>query len=222
MTGENSHRAERGASAKDKQPAVIEPPSRKPFPKQRVQDGEIAFVEMTKSCARDLTDRIRAGVSDVAELLHRAHEGRAWVALGYPSWAEYCKAEFEMSKTRSYQLLDFVEIKQEIEKSTIVDSPQNESQTRALKSVPADKRAEVWKEAVEAAGGGQVSGTDVEAAGIKVSQSKQAPEISDELRDEIRRTIASALNHAWEKLKVYPEMDWQLFRSGVRGWLKSK
>jgi hypothetical protein len=62
----------------------------------------------------------------------------------------------------------------------------------------------------------------VEAAGIKVSQSKQAPEISDELRDEIRRTIASALNHAWEKLKVYPEMDWQLFRSGVRGWLKSK
>ena len=222
MTGENSHRAERGASAKDKQPAAThEPPSRKPFPKH-VQDGEIAFVEMTKSCARDLTDRIRAGVTDVAELLHRAHEGRAWVALGYPSWAEYCKAEFEMSKTRSYQLLDFVEIKQEIEKSTILDSPQNESQTRALKSVPADKRAEVWKEAVEAAGGGQVSGTDVEAAGIKVSQSKQAPEISDELRDEIRRTIASALSHAWERLKVYPEMDWQLFRSGVRGWLETK
>jgi hypothetical protein len=217
----DSHKPKRGASAKDKQPAAIEPPRRKPFPKQ-VQDGEIAFAEMTRSCARDLTDRIKAGVSDVAEMLHRAHEGRAWVALGYPSWAEYCKAEFEMSKTRSYQLLDFVEIKQEIEKSTIVDSPQNESQTRALKSVPADKRAEVWKEAVEAAGGGQVSGTDVEAAGIKVSQSKQAPEISDELRDEIRRTIASALSHAWEKLKVYPEMDWQLFRSGVRGWLQTK
>ena len=76
-------------------------------------------------------------------------------------------------RRESYQLLDFVEIKQEIEESTIVDPPQNESQTRALKSVPADKRAEVWKEALEAAGGGQVSGTDVEAAGIKVSQSKQ-------------------------------------------------
>ena len=163
------------------------------FSKQRVQEGEIAFVEMTKSCARDLTDRIRAGVSDVAEMLHRAHEGRAWVALGYRSWAEYCKAEFEMSSA-IYQLLDFVEIKQEIEKSPIVDSPQNESQTRALKSAPADKRAEVWKEAVEAVGGGQVSGTDVEAAGIKVSQSEQAPEISDELRDEVRGTIAAALN----------------------------
>ena len=137
---------------------------------------------MSPSCC---TERMRA-----------EHGSRSDIA----SWAEYCKAEFEMSKTRSYQLLDFVEIKQEIERSTIVDSPQNESQTRALKSVPADKRAEVWKEAVEAAGGGQVSGTDVEAAGIKVSQSKQAPEISDELRDEVRGTIAAALNHAWEKL----------------------
>jgi hypothetical protein len=137
----------------------------------------------------------------------------------YPSWAEYCKAEFEMSKTRSYQLLDFVEIKQN-RKVHNCGLPQNESDACAQPLL--DKRAEVWKEAVEAAGGGQVSGTDVEAAGIKVSQSKQAPEISDGLRDEIRGTIATALNQAWEKLSVIPEMDWQLFRSGVRGWLQTK
>ena len=69
---------------------------------------------MTKSCARDLTDRIKVAGQDLAEMLHRAHEGRAWEALGYASWKEHCEAEFQMSKRRSYQLLDFVEIKQEV------------------------------------------------------------------------------------------------------------
>jgi Bifunctional DNA primase/polymerase, N-terminal len=92
---------------------------------------------------------MKAGVTDVAELLHRAHGGRAWVALGYVSWKEYCRAEFQMSKPRSYQLLKFVEIKREIERSTFVDPPQNEGQTRALGSVPAEKRVEVWERANE-------------------------------------------------------------------------
>ena len=66
---------------------------------------------MTKSCARDLTDRIKTAVDDVAEMLHRAHEGKAWVALGYESWREYCTAEFQMSARHSYRLIDFVEVK---------------------------------------------------------------------------------------------------------------
>jgi hypothetical protein len=49
---------------------------------------------MTKSCARDLTDRIKVAAQDLAEMLYRAHEGRAWEALGYTSWKEYCEAEF--------------------------------------------------------------------------------------------------------------------------------
>lgn len=210
MTGENSHKTDRRASSK-------------PFSKQRVQEGEIAFVEMTKSCARDLTDRIKAGVTDVAELLHRAHEGRAWVALGYPSWKDYCAVEFQISKPRAYQLLDFVEIKREIEESTTVDPPQNERQARALGSVPAEKRVEVWERANEIAGSDPLTAKYVEQAVVELPQpEKKQPEISGELRDEVRGTIAAALNHAWEELKVYPEMDWQLFRSGVRGWLKSK
>lgn len=200
MTSENSHKTVRRASSKP-----------------RVQKGEIAFVEMTKSCARDLTDRIKTAGEQFAEMLYRAHQGRAWAALGYGSWKEYCREELQLSRPRSYQLLDFVEIKRELEVSTKVDAPQTERQTRALKAVPAEKRAEVWEEAVEAAGGRQVSGTDVEDAADKVSQS---PKISGELRDEVQSTIVAALDGAWEKLKVHPEMDWWLFRSGVRAWLK--
>jgi hypothetical protein len=108
----------------DKDPA-IEPRTRKPFPKQ-VQEGEVASIEMTITCARDLTDRIKAGVNNVAELLHRVHEGRAWLALGYDSWKQYCETEFQMSKRHSYRLLDFVEIRNELAKSDPGVTPEHE------------------------------------------------------------------------------------------------
>jgi hypothetical protein len=66
----------------------------------------------------------------LADLLWRAHEGKAWQALEYKSWREYCRAEFQISKPRAYQLLDFVEIRREIEESTVVDPPRNESGAR--------------------------------------------------------------------------------------------
>ena len=35
-----------------------------------------------------------------------AHDRRAWQALGYPTWEQYVKKEFNLSRSRSYQLLD--------------------------------------------------------------------------------------------------------------------
>src|SRR4051812_13313687 len=48
---------------------------------------------MPKDEARALTDRIRAGITELAPLIIAAYEGRADVALGYNSWPAYCKAE---------------------------------------------------------------------------------------------------------------------------------
>lgn len=48
-----------------------------------------------------------------AELL-RLYEGRGWVSLGYASWRECVKAEFELSKTRVYELLSAAQIEQRI------------------------------------------------------------------------------------------------------------
>ena len=110
--GENSHKTRRRASPK-------------PFSKQRVQEGEIAFVRNSDEKLRKGFDEPASGPASAMSpyASPKPTPGRAWVALGYRSWAEYCKAEFEMSKTRSYQLLDFVEIKQEIGSSQIVAAP---------------------------------------------------------------------------------------------------
>ena len=118
MTHEDFHKPANRASSKGKQPSNS-------FSGAATAEAfsEAGAGWRGHSCRNDanlcprLTDRIKAGVSDVAEMLHRAHEGGAWSALGYPSWAEYCKAEFEMSPAHSYSCSDFVEIKNELAKS---------------------------------------------------------------------------------------------------------
>jgi len=66
----------------------------------------VAPAELSKSEAKKLTQKIKAAVDEVWALLIQAHAGKAWKALGYPTWEAYVSAEFSMSRQRSYQLLD--------------------------------------------------------------------------------------------------------------------
>lgn len=61
---------------------------------------------MNKAEAQAITDRIRGHIDAAWTDITRAYEGKAWKALGYTSWEGYVKAEFDMSRRRSYQLLD--------------------------------------------------------------------------------------------------------------------
>lgn len=47
---------------------------------------------LTRKQAEDLTREIKTGLQDLHKKIDRAYEGQADVALGYSSWAEYCKA----------------------------------------------------------------------------------------------------------------------------------
>ena len=139
---------------------TIEPPkARKPF--RRAREGEITAIEMTRTCARELTDRIKSAVDDVAEMLHRAHQERAWAALGYESWKAYCETEFRMSKQHSYRLLDFVEVKNMIEASHPGVTPASEKQVRPLTRLEPEQQPVVWARAVEIAEGEQPTARQV-------------------------------------------------------------
>lgn len=50
--------------------------------------------------ARDLTDRIKIAVEGTWELIKEAYVSRAWEALGYRSWDDYCTREFGTSRLR--------------------------------------------------------------------------------------------------------------------------
>jgi hypothetical protein len=56
--------------------------------------------------ARRLTNQIRMVTRHMCLLLLEAHDGRAWVALGYRTWDEYVQRELGLSRTRSYEFLD--------------------------------------------------------------------------------------------------------------------
>lgn len=61
---------------------------------------------MNRTEAQAITDRIRGHIDAAWADITKAYEGKAWKALGYTSWEGYVKAEFDMSRRRSYQLLD--------------------------------------------------------------------------------------------------------------------
>src|SRR5215216_3519844 len=50
--------------------------------------------------ARHLTDRIKVGVEAIWQLIKQAYTLRAWDALGYQSWDDYCTREFGTSRLR--------------------------------------------------------------------------------------------------------------------------
>lgn len=56
--------------------------------------------------AQELTIAIKSTSTALYILLARAHEGKAYKALGYDTWKEYVQSEFDISPQRSYQLLD--------------------------------------------------------------------------------------------------------------------
>lgn len=59
-----------------------------------------AVVALNAADARALTDRIKVGVEAIWELIKQAYEERAWDALGYISWDDYCTREFGTSRLR--------------------------------------------------------------------------------------------------------------------------
>ena len=110
---------------------------------------------LTPHEARGLTDRIRQAADHTCTLLLRAHEGLAWKALGYLSWRDYATAEFALSQSRVYQLLNQARVIREIDAvgdSTVVEIP-SERQARELLRLPEGRRAEVWQQAVDLSAG---------------------------------------------------------------------
>jgi hypothetical protein len=70
-------------------------------------------LDISVDAARDLTRLIKGKLEGILDQVHEvhqpileAHDRRAWQPLGYPTWEQHVKKEFNLSRSRSYQLLD--------------------------------------------------------------------------------------------------------------------
>jgi hypothetical protein len=71
----------------------------------KLVDSTQSGVGLSEGEARTLTEAIKGHVKNLYLLMLEAHSGRAWVALGYKTWEAYVRAEFGLSRSRSYELL---------------------------------------------------------------------------------------------------------------------
>lgn len=76
---------------------------------------DLSQPELNEDEARELTEQIRTTADMLYVLISRAHQGKAWQALGYNSFKDYVKEEFNISRSRAYQLLDQAKVVSEIE-----------------------------------------------------------------------------------------------------------
>ena len=93
---------------------------------------------LTTDQAQELTETIRSTSDVLYVLLARAHAGKAWVALGYNSFSDYVGEEFNMSRSRAYQIIDQARVIEAIE-SAVPDGTDlptiSEAAARDLKSI---------------------------------------------------------------------------------------
>jgi hypothetical protein len=69
---------------------------------------------LTAREARQLTDQVKADAQRLWAKLLYLYEGRAHIALGYSSWADYCQQEFKMGRRGSYRLLNVARVINEL------------------------------------------------------------------------------------------------------------
>ena len=97
-----------------------------------VDTNEVEVI-MSKEQAAELTSDIQSTTSALYILLKQAHDDKAWVALGYKSWASYVEGEFDFSRARSYQLINQANVIEEINQASGVSVYITEREARAIK-----------------------------------------------------------------------------------------
>lgn len=63
---------------------------------------------MTAEQAKKITLEIKSGIDTLPKLVYQAMKGKAYLALGYTSVADWSKAEFGLSRSRIYQYMGHV------------------------------------------------------------------------------------------------------------------
>jgi heat shock protein HspQ len=114
---------------------------------ESIIDIAIDKTPLSTDQARQLTHSIRDASEVIWILIARAHAGKAWRALGYDTWEEYVKSEFNMSRSRSYQLLDQAKVISAIEEAMPEGTNINltEAAARELRTVLEEAIPEIRK-----------------------------------------------------------------------------
>lgn len=103
-----------------------------------------------------------ASFIDVGNSLIAIKADKKYRHVGYATFEDYCQQRWGITRERGRQLVVAATIVDAMPTTVGIPTPTRESQVRPLAAVPAEERADVWAEAVEAAGGDQPTARQVE------------------------------------------------------------
>jgi len=149
--------------------------------------------ELTKAEAQTLTDRIRNAVEDIRKLVAKAHDGKAWKALGYRTWEDYVKTEFGISKRHADRLVQQGEVIQAIEDATSDLGPMGPISERAARELAPDLPAAVEEIKARAEKGEDPAKAAKEIAAAKRAEKERQRE---ERKQEQAKNAAASAEHA--------------------------
>ncbi len=138
---------------------------------------------LTADEARVLTDRVKQDAAALWTKVLALYEGEAHVALGYASWAEYTKAELDLSKSQGYRLLSAARVTRSVAQSPMGERPANERVAREIARAEPNLQTAVWETAVMRHGS---TPTAAQVRGVvdEISAPSQRPQQSVERRVE--------------------------------------
>ena len=106
---------------------------------------------LSEDQARVVTAKASSYAAMLYRILGRAHERQIWTSLGYGSWHEYVTEEFDMSRSRAYQLVGLYESNNALAATSSADTGEemSEAQARPLGSLKSDPQAvrQIWERA---------------------------------------------------------------------------
>lgn len=153
--------------------------------------------------AKELTEAIRSTTSALYILLKKAHDGKAWISLGYDTWADYVHEEFSISRQRSYQLINQATVIEQLTESAGTEIFITDKEARTIKKNLPEITEKIEKEKTE----GLLSEDEIrERARAIISQTKSEHDYEDENHNtDYKPTVHPQRDIEDDEVEVYEE-----------------
>ena len=156
---------------------------------------------MSEAEAKDCLGLIKENLGCAASSMKQLRDREGWRALGYKSWKECCREEFQKSPSYAFRLIEAEKLKSKTLPmgNAVLENP-NERQLRALQNVP---DADIPKVIEIAKSSGPVTAKSIESAkeALAAMHAELAPKLEPEpitpLLDANGRAVPEKLRALW-------------------------
>ena len=114
--------------------------------------------DLFSKCERTISTYVE-GYLAVAVAVRTIQRLGLYKIAGYDNFEAYCRARWDFSRHRAYQLIDAADVVENVNncRQLALPPPANEAQARQLAKLPSEQQVEVWKTVVDNAPDGKIT-----------------------------------------------------------------